>query len=111
MPDFEVTCEVETEATSCSGARKSAWSREDKVTAPEGFVINDREVEVHWHSQRGSENTFSQVFEDHVEIIPGTGLKFPRTMKVSVFARSSKGHCAGGGASKATFTGNFIKIQ
>ncbi|MHC1992225.1 alkaline protease [Bacillus safensis] len=109
MADFELTCEVETEATSCSGERKSDWSREDRVTAPEGHVINDREVEVIWHSQRGSENTFSQVFEDYVEVLGS--LKFPRTMKVKVFARSSKGYCAGGGASKATFRGNFIKYQ
>ncbi|WP_114556183.1 alkaline protease [Bacillus sp. K6W] len=111
MDDFEVTCEVETETTSCAGEIKTSWSRECKVTAPEGYVINDREVQIYWQTKYGSENTFSQIFEDNVEIIPGTGLKFPRTMKVRAFARSPKRCGSGRGASKVTFAGNFLEIQ
>lgn len=109
---FKVTCEVETKNTDCvTGERDSEWSREDRVDAPEGHVINDREVQVIWESAYGSENTYSQVFEDYVEIVPGTGLKFPRTMRVKAFARSAKGRCAGRGSSKIRFEGEFIKYQ
>lgn len=110
MADFELTCAVETEATSVTGERKSAWSEWDSVTAPEGYVINKDKVELIKISERGSENKYNQEWKDNFEIIKGTGIELPRTMQVQVFARSSKGNSAGGGSTKYKFSGDFTKL-
>lgn len=108
---FEIISEVTTKATACSGERDSDWSGWSKNTAPDGHIINRDTVKVEWLSDAGSENTYEMTYDDWVEIISGTGIKFPRTINVRVFARSSKGHCAGRGWSKVKFTGVYVKYK
>lgn len=111
MSGFEIIAEAETEATSMSGERKSEWGNWQQATSPEGFVINKDKIRVEAISERGSENRDEKVFEDWVEVIPGSGIELPRTFKVRTFARSSKGHGAGGGATKYKYTGDFVPYQ
>jgi predicted NodU family carbamoyl transferase len=110
MADFELIAEVETDVTSVTGVRDSKWSNWSKVTAPEGFVINKEKVKVEALTEMGSENSYEQEWVDLVEIIPGTGIELPRTLNVRAFARSSKGHRAGKGASRYRFSGDFTKL-
>ncbi|WP_405081881.1 alkaline protease [Paenibacillus chitinolyticus] len=111
MSGFDLRPKAETEATLPDGRRRANWGDWQSVTAPQGYVINKDKINVSAIVERGSENTYEKVFEDWVEIIPGTGIELPRTFKVRAFARSSRGHSAGGGASEYSFTGDFVKIQ
>ncbi|MEC3621521.1 alkaline protease [Bacillus subtilis] len=108
---FELIARAETEATLLDGRRRAEWGDWEKVTAPEGFVINKDKIIVEALVERGSENRDERVFSDFVEIIPGTGIELPRTFSVRAFARSSRGHGAGGGATTYKYTGEFVKIQ
>ena len=109
---FEIISEVTTKATTWDGARDSEWSGPSKNTAPDGYVINRDTVKVEWLSDAGSENTYQMHYDDWIEIIPGTGLKFPRTITVRVFARSPKGAFHGKrGWSKVKFTGEYVKYK
>lgn len=112
MPDVQYLSAVaDTEATSLSGERKSNWSDWDQVTAPEGFAINKDKIKREAVSERGSENRDEVVFSDYVEILPGTGVELPRTVKVRAFARSSRGHGGGGGHTHYKYEVPFVKIQ
>jgi hypothetical protein len=112
MAGFELVSEVTTKATDLDGARHSAWSDWSSTTAPDSHVINHNEVKVEWLSDNGSENTYQMVFDGWVEIVPGTGLKFPQTIKVQTYARSPKGMFGvGRGWTKIKFTGAFIKYK
>ncbi|MDR6779663.1 MULTISPECIES: hypothetical protein [Paenibacillus] len=110
MSGFELIARAETEATSWDGSRKSEWGPWQSVTAPDGFVINKDKIKVEALVERGSENRDERVFEDFVEILPGTGIELPRTFKVHAFARSSRGHGGGGGASEYRYTGEYVSI-
>lgn len=109
MAGFEIWSEVTTKETGADGVRHSKWSGWDKNTAPKNHVIDDRKVKVEWQSDAGSENTYEMVFENYVEIVPGTELTFPQTIKVRSFARGPKGHLSGRGWSKIKVTGPYIK--
>lgn len=108
---FKLVARAETEATLPDGRRRAEWGPWESVTAPEGFVINKDKINVAAIVERGSENRDERVFEDWVEIIPGSGIELPRTFKVRAFARSSRGHSAGGGATEYEYTGTFVPYQ
>ncbi|KUF29994.1 hypothetical protein [Lysinibacillus sp. F5] len=110
MADFEIVVEVETDVTSITGVRDSKWSNWSKVTAPEGFVINKEKINVEAKTEMGSENSYEIEWADYVEVVPGTGIELPRTLNARAFARSSKGHRAGKGASRYKISGNFTKL-
>lgn len=111
MASFEIWSEVTTEATGADGVRHSKHSGWDVNTAPPGHVINRDTVKVEWHSQNGSENSYDLVYDDWEVIVPGTDLKFPRTIKVRTYARSNKGFSSGRGWSKIRVTGEYVKYQ
>lgn len=111
MASFEITSEVTTRSTGGDGVRDSAWSGWDQNTAPADHVINRDTVKVEWLSQAGSENSFDLVYEDWAEIVPGTGLMFPRTIRVRTYARGPKGHFSGRGWSKIKVTGDYVKFR
>lgn len=111
MAGFEIWSEITTKGTDWDGERHDAWSGWDTNTAPAGHVIKQNEVKVEWHSQSGSANTYEMIFSDHVEIIPGTGITLPRTIKVRTYARSPKGSSAGRGWSKIKVVGEYAKYQ
>ncbi|MBD2606689.1 hypothetical protein H6G81_19660 [Scytonema hofmannii FACHB-248] len=86
MAGFEIWSEITTQETDFDGARHTATSGWDSNTAPENYVINRDQVKVEWISQNGSENSYDLTYDDWVELVPGTSLKFPRTIiAVNVF--------------------------
>lgn len=109
MSNFQIAAECKTKETGLDGVRDSEWSAWSSNTAPEGYVINDRIVKHEWVSRAGSENKEEVIFFDHVEIVSGTGLKFPRSIKVRVYARGPKGHASGRGWSQIKVSGDYIK--
>jgi hypothetical protein len=108
---FELRAECTTKETGWDGVRHSCQSGWDSVQAPENHVINRDTVTVTWESDAGSENDYDIVYDDWVEIIDGTGLKFPRTIRLRVSARGPKGHFGGRGWSKVRVNGNFVKYK
>jgi hypothetical protein len=112
MSSFEIASEVTTESTDLDGSRHTAYSDWTSVTAPDGFVINNiqGQVKVEWISDNGSENDVQIIYGDYVEIIPGTGIQLPRSVKVQTYARSPKGPLAGRGWSKVKVTGTYTKL-
>lgn len=111
MASFELTCECTTKETGGDGVRHSCESNWDRNTAPENHVINKEKVNVEWLSQAGSENSYDMSWDDWVEIVPGTGLEFPRTVNVRVRARGPKGRFSGRGWSKIKVTGDYVKYK
>ncbi|MFP7237452.1 hypothetical protein [Bacillus altitudinis] len=112
MSDFEIVSEVTTKPTGLDGIRDSAYSNWDKVTAPDGHVIDDRNLTYEWLSAAGSQNDYEKVLEDYVPILESApDLKFPQTLQIRTFAKGPKGHGSGRGWSKLKVTGNFIKFK
>ena len=114
MAGFEIASEVTTEGTDLDGTRHDAWSEWTSTTAPADFVINNSsdQVKVEWISDNGSENNFEIIYSDLVEVVPGTAIKLPQTIKVRTYARSPKGFGgAGRGWSKIKVTGNYVKYR
>jgi len=109
MSDFKISAQCETKETGIDGVRHSCRSDWDILTAPDNHVINRDTVKVSWQHGRGSENKYDLAYDDWVEIIPGTGLKFPRTIKLRAIARGPKGRFAGSGLSKLSVEGDFVK--
>jgi len=109
MASFEIISEVTVEQTGLDGVRKMAWSPWESVTAPEGHVVNKDALKVEWLSQNGSENDFERQYEDWVVIVPGTDIKYPRTLRIRTYVRSSSGALTGRGWTKVKITGNYAK--
>jgi hypothetical protein len=87
----EATAHVSCRTTPTSTDRvRHSCSDSEVHTLPEGYVFVENEVRKDWHSRIGSENSVNVVFEDRVEIIPGTGIMMARTMRVEGHARSGK---------------------
>jgi len=59
---------------------------------PPDYVFAENEKRTVWHSDIGSSNFVNVSFEDYVEVIPGSGYKLPRRMKVHGHARSGNGY-------------------
>jgi hypothetical protein len=111
---FEIASEVTTEGTDLDGSRHTAWSEWTSTTAPTDFVINNSagQVKTEWISDNGSENDVEIVFADYVEVLPGTGVLLPQTIKVRTYARSPRGFGgAGRGWSKVKVTGSYVKYR
>jgi len=111
MANFEIVCEVETKPTGIDGVRDGKWSEWSMNTAPADHVINRDSLKVEWLSDNGSENSYDLLWDDWEVIVPGTVLKFPRTIKVRVYARGPKGYLRGRGWSKVKFTGDYVKYR
>ena len=82
MAGFEIVSEISTRETDFDGARHAAWSDWTSNTAPADHVINHNDVTIGWLSAHGSENQPEVIYENWVELVPGTSLKFPQTIKV-----------------------------
>lgn len=107
----EIASEVSTGSTGADGTRKSKDSDWTTFTVPDGFVINKEKTSVAIISERGSEHTYAVEYEDYVEIIPGTNIKQPTTIKAKTHARSDHGPGAGGGAMKIKVTFYYVKYR
>lgn len=111
MNTFEIIARVETKNTSITGERYSKWSNWEKVTAPDGYVINKDQMKIQALVEMGSENRDEMKFSDYVEIIPDTNINLPRTFEVRVFARSSKSPAGGKGTTEYKYTGDFVNYN
>lgn len=107
----EIASEVSTGSTGADGVRKSKDSDWTIFTAPENHVINKEKTEVHIISARGSEHSYDLQYDDYVEIIEGTDIKWPRTIRAKTHARSSKGHGGGGGGMKIKVHFTYVKYK
>lgn len=113
--ESDLFAELQPECTSAgtahTGERKSCSSGWSIVTLPAGYVFIKDRVEKTCRSCAGSENDINVEFDNFVEVIPGTGIEQPRTMRASVHARSPRS-CGGcRGWTKATVKCKYVKYQ
>ncbi|TWT40048.1 hypothetical protein KOR42_50150 [Thalassoglobus neptunius] len=81
------------------------------MTTPSGFVFVKDSLDKTFLSQNGSSNRIDHEWDDFVEIIPGTGIKMPRTLRVRTHARSPE-RCGGcRGWTKARVTARYVAYQ
>lgn len=86
----EVVVNCRTTPTNTSG-RKSCGDTEVHQL-PADYVFAQNEAETIWHSDIGSSNWVRIEWEDLAEIVPGSGYRLPRRMKVVAHARSGHGY-------------------
>ncbi len=103
--------EVTTKGTEWNGKRHSATSDWTTFTVPAGHVIVQNEVKTVWKSRAGSENRVDIEFDDYVEIVPGTGIKQPRTIRVRSHARSPRHDRGARGWTKADVIFRQVKVR
>jgi hypothetical protein len=106
-----IASEVSTGTSGSDGARVSKTSDWTVYTVPANYVINKDKTSVNIISERGSEHTYKVDYADFVEIIAGTGIKQPTTIKVQTHARSSKGPKGGGGGMKISVDVYYVKYK
>lgn len=75
--------------THANGERQTAVSRVDTITLPLGTVFRQNSVQVNVISSRGETEDHIE-WDDMEEIIPGTGIFLPRTVRVWTECRSPK---------------------
>lgn len=107
---FVYRAECTTAATGCDGSRESCASGWTTNSVPEGYVYAKDRLEKTFESANGSEHYCEHKWEDFVEVIPGTGIEQPRTLKIRARARSPRGNCAGRGWAKCRFNGFSVKV-
>ena len=111
-----VESEVTTKGTAFDGTRDSKTSEWSKFTVPAGFVFDKESVKKRYQSRAVSTNRIDVEWADYVELIPGTKIFWPRTIRVRTHARSAKsnypGHNAGArGWTKATVTARYVRFN
>lgn len=109
--EIMLTAECTTKETGVDGVRHSCDSDWQFQTVPDGYVIVEKSLNRVCTSCNGSENNCDAVFDDMIEVIPGTGILQPRTLKVRARARGPKGHAKGRGWSKCKFTAKYVKYK
>jgi hypothetical protein len=106
-----ISAEVTTKETGWDGIRHSATSGWTAFTVPPGYVIvKDRSV-LRELSIAGTDNRVTIVYENEVEVIPGSGIMLPRSVKLQVHARSPKGIQSGRGWTKTELDFYYTKFQ
>ncbi|MEZ6099381.1 MAG: hypothetical protein R3E01_10445 [Pirellulaceae bacterium] len=91
-----------------TGGRTACWSGGTILTVPPGYVSVKDDIQIAHEFRYGSENNDYVEWSDYVEVVPGTGIKLPRTLKVSVHARSGRDF-GERGRTKTKFTCRFVK--
>lgn len=86
-----IASQVTTKGTDWDGARHSADSEYTSFKVPQGYTINRDQTVVHDLSANGSEHSYEVKYDDFVELIPGTGIVGPQTIRVKTHARSPGG--------------------
>ena len=107
METFEIVARVEFQKIHPYGLVATKWGNWEKVTAPEGYVINKDQIKIETLVEMGSENTDQKKFSDYVKIA-GTNIMLPRTFEVRVAVRISKG---GYGITEYKYSGVFYKLH
>ena len=108
--NFSYTTECTSKGTELSGKRKKCYSAWSTNTLPSGFVFNKDLLKYRYTSKNGSENRCEFEWADYVEIVPGTDIKMPRTLKIRAYARSPKHDRGARGWSKCLYTGQYVSI-
>ena len=86
-----ISSEVATRGTKWDGKRYTATSRWTSLTAPVGYIINEKLTKVRVMSAHGSAHSYDLEYRDEVPLFPGHSYKAPRTVRVRTYARSPKG--------------------
>lgn len=107
---FKIAAECTTKGNDMSGRRKDCDSDESVYNAPDGFVLDDRDYELQ-QSYNGSDPNINLKWENYIEILPGSGLKYPTTVKLSVHSRSPRGHNGQRGWNKVNINGHMIQYK
>lgn len=105
----DIASEVTTRTTSGTGARRSKDSDWTEFEVPDGWAIVEGETVVHIISARGSEHSYVLQYDDETEVVPGTGIMQPTTIRLKTHARSSRGHFGGSGSMKVKV--EFVYVQ
>ena len=108
---FEYRVSCRTAATEVDGSRHNCYS--DRVTnvAPVGYVYNKDTMNNEPTSWNGSEYQCQFQWDDYVEIIKGTGIKMPRTVRILAYALSPVGPFTGTGWADCRYRGELTKIM
>lgn len=111
-----ISSEVTTKGTEFDCSRHSRTSDWSEVTVPNGYVYNERTLRKNYISKSGSDNRIDHEWDNYVEIIPGTEIMMPRTLRVRTHARSPKCNYPGHnyqarGWTKARVTAEYVKYQ
>ncbi|WP_074593819.1 hypothetical protein [Bacillus cereus] len=112
LPEPQIIVVIaDTEATGANGVPKKDESDWEQAVAPEGYVINKEKIIREAVSERGSKHTYEELFSDLVEILPGSGIEFPRKIEIRAIAKSEKKPYGGGGHAHYRFTIPFAPIS
>ena len=106
-----IASEVSTGTTSGTGERVSKDSDWTHFTVPPNCGINKDKTNVSVEVEMGSEHTYELQYDDEVEVVPGTGIKLPRTIRAKTHARSSRGHFGGKGAMKIKVDFTYVQFK
>lgn len=107
----EIASEVSTGTSSFDGTRDSKDSDWTAFTVPGDYAINKDKTQVAVISEMGSEHSYTLDYGDYVEVVPGTGIKMPQTIKVMTHARSSTGSFGGKGSEKVKVTFFYVRFR
>ncbi|MEY9091883.1 hypothetical protein [Paenibacillus sp. RC84] len=107
---FKVSAECTTEGNDASGRRRDCDSLEDEYNTPDGYTLNDRDLKIS-QSYNGSDPNINLTWDNFIELVPGSGYKVPTTVRLSVHARSPRGHSGQRGWNKVTVEGTMFNLQ
>ena len=105
-----IKASCQTEATKWNGERDACNSGWQELNAPEGHVINDRNIVRH-ESFNGSRNRCEEEFLEPTELVPHSGLTYPRKFLLRAHAYSHAGAAGGAGHSDCTRIVTFVKYK
>ncbi|HLJ12209.1 MAG TPA: hypothetical protein VKU82_13530 [Planctomycetaceae bacterium] len=106
-----IASEVTTGTSSADGSRDSADSEWTSFTVPSNFGINKEKTVIAVQSEAGSEHSYDVQYDDYVEVIPGTHIILPRTIRAQTHARSSTGPFGGRGWEKIKVTFTYVQFK
>lgn len=116
IKDFKYTAECTSKGTEVDGKRNSCTSEWSEHTVPSNFVYNETSLNVYYQGKNGSSNRCDVEWDNFVELIPGTGITMPQTLRIRAHARSPKAkfptHNTGArGWSECVFEGQYTKFR
>lgn len=107
----QIAAECTTKGTDWDGSRNSCRSGVSKVTAPANHVFAEKSLSGGMTSGAGSEKDCILKWHDYIEVIPGTGIKQPRTVTLQAKARSPEHDRGARGWAKCKYTVNVVKYK
>jgi hypothetical protein len=106
-----IASEVTMGTSSADGTRDSRDSDWTAFTVPTNFGINKERTVVAVTSEAGSEHSYEVQYEDYVEVLPGTEIMLPRTIKAKTHAFSSTGPFGGRGWEKINVKFTYVQFR